>query len=603
MGYKVQSTRLLSSSRLNIKNLRVLPLYLVSPNTTSITEGNTVTFTISAFNVDNGTTLYWNNSGTAIAADFTGAVNSGSFTVTNQTATVTLTLVSADLPEGIETIIFEVRTGSTSGAILVTAATVSIFDAAATFAISPSTSSVTEGNSVTYTVTTTNVANGTLYWTNSGTTVAADFSDASNSGSFTLTNGSGTITRTLANNAAFEGTETIILEVRTGSTSGTIVATSSTVNVTDAAATYSVSPSTSSVNEGSSVTWTVTTTNVADSTTLYWTNSGTTVAGDFTGGANSGSFTITSNSGSFSLTLSNDLTTEGSETIIIQIRTGSTSGTIVATASTVTVNDTSFPTNPTSVEYLIVAGGGSGGNGSSSSWESGGGGGGGYRTGTVNNLATNTLYTVTVGGGGANSNGSNSVFNGITSTGGGKGATAPSAGSSGGSGGGGAGGVGGGTGGGAGNNPSTTPSQGNNGGPGAVSAAGGGGGAGANGGAASPCNGGSGGNGLQNSISGSSTYYAGGGGGGVTNSPGGLGGGANGSNTSTGKAGTANTGGGGGGAASSAGAIGGNGGSGIVILRYADTFAAATAVTGGPTYTVTGGYRIYRWTGNGSITW
>jgi hypothetical protein len=108
--------------------------------------------------------------------------------------------------------------------------------------------------------------------------------------------------------------------------------------------TYSVSPSTSSVNEGSSVTFTVTTTNVPNSTTLYWTLntiSGTVNSSDFTGGETSGSFTITNNSGSVALTLANDVTTEGSESFQLQVRTDSTSGTIVATSSTVTINDTS----------------------------------------------------------------------------------------------------------------------------------------------------------------------------------------------------------------------------------------------------------------------
>jgi hypothetical protein len=45
-----------------------------------------------------------------------------------------------------------------------------------------------------------------------------------------------------------------------------------------------------------------------------------------------------------------------------------------------------------------------------------------------------------------------------------------------------------------------------------------------------------------------------------------------------------------------------SGGSGIVIIRYGDTYAAATSTTGSPTITVAGGYRIYQWTSSGSIT-
>ena len=59
-------------------------------------------------------------------------------------------------------------------------------------------------------------------------------------------------------------------------------------------------------------------------------------------------------------------------------------------------------------------------------------------------------------------------------------------------------------------------------------------------------------------------------------------------------AGTVNTGGGGGGNAS--------GGSGIVIVRYSSSYAPATTTTGSPTINVAGGYRIYKFTGSGSIT-
>jgi hypothetical protein len=68
-----------------------------------------------------------------------------------------------------------------------------------------------------------------------------------------------------------------------------------------------------------------------------------------------------------------------------------------------------------------------------------------------------------------------------------------------------------------------------------------------------------------------------------------------------GVAGTANTGGGGGGT-DYPGGNSGAGGSGIVIIRYLDTYAEPTSTTGSPTITVAGGYRIYTWTTSGSIT-
>lgn len=219
-----------------------------------------------------------------------------------------------------------------------------------TYFLSPSTTSVNEGSSVTFTVITTNVPNGTtLYWTTntvSGTINANDFVDAATSGSFTITNNSGTIIRNISNDIRLEGSESFQLQIRTSSTSGPIVATSSTVTINDTSVeTYAVSPSTTSVDEGSSVTFTVTTTGVPDGTTLYWTTnavSGTINASDFNDASTSGSFSITSNSGSITRTLANDRTTEGSESFQLQIRTTSTSGTIVATSTTVTINDTSI---------------------------------------------------------------------------------------------------------------------------------------------------------------------------------------------------------------------------------------------------------------------
>ena len=216
--------------------------------------------------------------------------------------------------------------------------------------VSASSSSINEGTTVTYTITTQYILDGTvLYWTTSGTTVAADFTDGLTSGSVTMTNNTATVTRTLVSDITTEGAETIVFELRTGSTSGTIVASTPSGTVNDTSV-LTITPDVSSMNEGATVTWTINAIGFGTGT-LYYTNSGTTGASDFTDGLNSGSIAITADSGTLTKTLINDLSTEGSETIIIQIRTGSTSGTIVGTSSTVTVADTSISSQAYSVKF------------------------------------------------------------------------------------------------------------------------------------------------------------------------------------------------------------------------------------------------------------
>jgi len=212
-----------------------------------------------------------------------------------------------------------------------------------------------------------------------------------------------------------------------------------------------------------------------------------------------------------------------------------------------------------SVEYLIVGGGGAGAGG----YQAGGGGAGGFRTNvsgatsgrggsaeSAMTLSSTGGYTVTVGAGGTKgpaltsssssygSNGGDSTFNGITSLGGGRGASYWNTDTDG---------ADGGCGGGAGNSDGTSDA----GGSGTT-------GQGYDGGGAP----------------GYSTPYCGGGGGG-SGSAGSNGGGpaANGGNgtiSAPGNAGTDGRG-GGGGASGNTGYVGGDGGDGIVIVRYDTT--------------------------------
>ena len=119
---------------------------------------------------------------------------------------------------------------------------------------------------------------------------------------------------------------------------------------------YAVSASPTSINESNSktVTFTITTIGVANGTTMYWTNTGTTNSTDFDDNSNDGSFTISASgsppvgSGSVSRTTVADLFTEGTETIVFNVQL--TPGTTEVTA-TVNLLDTSITPTPT---YSIV---------------------------------------------------------------------------------------------------------------------------------------------------------------------------------------------------------------------------------------------------------
>ena len=105
---------------------------------------------------------------------------------------------------------------------------------------------------------------------------------------------------------------------------------------TDDNSQLTVTPAAASINEGSSLTFNVSTVNTADQTLYY----SLTNAGDFA--TSTGSFSLANNAGSFSVTPTADTTTEGAETFTAQIRTGSTSGDIINTSPAVTINDTSL---------------------------------------------------------------------------------------------------------------------------------------------------------------------------------------------------------------------------------------------------------------------
>lgn len=193
----------------------------------------------------------------------------------------------------------------------------------------------------------------TLYWSVSGTGITvSDFDSGALTGSVSITPAvRSTVTIGIRSDGATEGTENFTLRFYTNSArttlltdsaiSGYVYGNSRVVYINDTSTvSYSISPAASSVNEGSSITFNVSRTDGASST-AYWdvqSVSGTVNSSDLT---TSGSVTISSGSGSFSIAITADQTLEGAETFRVRLYSDSGRTVLVATSSTVTINDTS----------------------------------------------------------------------------------------------------------------------------------------------------------------------------------------------------------------------------------------------------------------------
>ena len=264
------------------------------------------------------------------------------------------------------------------------------------------------------------------------------------------------------------------------------------------------------------------------------------------------------------------------------------------------------------VDYLVVAGGGAGGTGFATDQVGGGGGAGGFLTGSSVSINLGTVLTITVGAGasfgaaGSNVTGGTGGNSSVTGTGvttilaygGGGGGAFNTVGNPGGSGGGGGGNGSSSIAGAAGVYPGSTyisaarqGYDGGSGGKGPNEGGGGGGGAGGNGANTVALTAGTqaGGSGVASSITGSSVTYATGG---AASNRSGFG---------PRQDGAVNTGSGGGsGEGNTGNDQSGGGGSGIVVIRYPDSYAAASTING--TYSVSPGYRIYTFATSGALS-
>lgn len=355
--------------------------YTIVADKANVNEDQTITFDITTNNFPAGTILYWNissNNPNVDTDDFldpiVGTVTTvgGSVPPYQGQAIVTLRLNPDKKREGNETAQFVLKSGSNTGPELAGGSPISfnIVDTSKpTYVISTNKTSVREGDSVVFTVTTTNLPDGSvIYWQifqTSGTINELDFVDEVIVGESPIIGNKTTITISISEDRTTESTERFRLrlaEVQFGTPGVEIVAQSSEITIQDTSQTPPVEititvPST--VNEGETVLGQVTTKNIEVPTFLYWkiVPVGNFNQSDLTFGSLLGTVTIDElGTGSFNFGILEDFTTEGSESFNIELYQDSDRTIKLKNSSLITVNDTSksssysISVSPTSVD-------------------------------------------------------------------------------------------------------------------------------------------------------------------------------------------------------------------------------------------------------------
>lgn len=233
-----------------------LPRYTINTDLLGNVSGDFVneasSFTVSVITNETvtPTTIYWALSGTGITtSDFLGlsALN-GSLAITaNSTASFNLDVKADQLTEGQETAVLTFYTNagrtialsdsSISGYVTGSPRNIIIQDTsttpAPTYSISANASSVNEGSSIGFTVTTANLGTGTAYWSVQGLSGTVNSSDLTMTGSVSISGDSGSFSISVTADQVTEGAETFRISLYSDSNRTNLVAVSGSVTIND----------------------------------------------------------------------------------------------------------------------------------------------------------------------------------------------------------------------------------------------------------------------------------------------------------------------------------------------------------------------------------
>jgi len=319
----------------------LLPTYNLSSSKFLVNEGESVTFTLTTTNVEDGTFVPYTITGIS-SLDLESESLIGNFEVVSNSSTETITLKNDLLTEGPETLTLSLDDSTESISVNVNDTSQ---NPSATYELFASPNPVDEGQTVTITLQTTNVPNGIEIPYTISSADADDFDESFSSlGVFTVTNNNDSFSLNIIEDFIPEGTETFTVSLDNGEASIDIDI-NDTSNAPGENALYLLSADSDEIDEGQSVTITLTTQEVGDGTEVPYTIQGIS-SEDLVSGELTGNFVIQDGQSSITFTAVEDFLEEGNEALTINLNNGESFTTVV-------INDTSVPVVPPQPEYTL----------------------------------------------------------------------------------------------------------------------------------------------------------------------------------------------------------------------------------------------------------
>ena len=283
--------------------------YALTKNVLEVDEGQSFTITLTTENVANGTSVPYTITGIE-SEDIDGVSLTGNFVVNSNTASLTFPTTVDLTTEGDQNFVLTLDNGKAEIGIQIN--DTSTTDQRPVYTLTKSADVINEGDTVTFTLSTKNVEDGLLGYTITGID-EFDLSSGSITGNINLVSGAGSVSITLREDQLTEGTELITFSLDDPFANPVFVS----VTDTSKTPTYSLSVSDTEIDEGFGVTFTLTTTDVFDGTSVPYTITG--ISASDINESLTGSFIVNDNTATTTITTTRDLTTEGSEVMQLEL--------------------------------------------------------------------------------------------------------------------------------------------------------------------------------------------------------------------------------------------------------------------------------------------